>query len=140
MKIFHFQTKSYCSTDSTTSTACSNLSRCMGAVLETGQYADMTFLIAHGSESATTNESTAAPHASNCLLAHRVVLASRCDWFRRALTSGMKESIERLGYRQSRITFWLKVYCQCRNNKIQCHEKEPLKIDKTVNFDITMAF
>lgn len=29
------------------------------------------------------------------LQAHRVVVASRCDWFRRALLSGMKESINR---------------------------------------------
>lgn len=27
--------------------------------------------------------------------AHRVVIAARCDWFRRALLSGMKESIDR---------------------------------------------
>ena len=26
--------------------------------------------------------------------AHRVIIASRCDWFRRALLSGMRESIE----------------------------------------------
>ena len=28
--------------------------------------------------------------------AHRVVIAARCDWFRRALLSGMRESIDRL--------------------------------------------
>lgn len=27
--------------------------------------------------------------------AHRVVIAARCDWFRCALLSGMKESIDR---------------------------------------------
>jgi hypothetical protein len=27
--------------------------------------------------------------------AHRVIIASRCDWFRRALLSGMKESIDK---------------------------------------------
>ena len=32
---------------------------------------------------------------STVLKAHRVVVSSRCPWFRRALTSGMKESIER---------------------------------------------
>ena len=32
---------------------------------------------------------------STILKAHRVVVSSRCPWFRRALTSGMKESIER---------------------------------------------
>ena len=29
------------------------------------------------------------------MAAHRVVVASRCEWFRRALMSGMKESIDR---------------------------------------------
>ena len=29
------------------------------------------------------------------IAAHRVIVATRCDWFRRALLSGMKESIER---------------------------------------------
>ena len=28
--------------------------------------------------------------------AHRVIVAARCDWFRRALLSGMKEAIDRL--------------------------------------------
>ena len=28
--------------------------------------------------------------------AHRVIVASRCEWFRRALQSGMKEAIDRL--------------------------------------------
>lgn len=27
--------------------------------------------------------------------AHRVIVAARCDWFRRALLSGMKEAIDR---------------------------------------------
>lgn len=27
--------------------------------------------------------------------AHRVIVASRCDWFRRALLSGMKEDIDK---------------------------------------------
>ena len=80
----------------TASTAGTNLSKCMAAVLETGQYADMKFLVHDGSEPLMTDDSTADQDGSNCLRAHRVVLASRCDWFRRALTSGMKESIERL--------------------------------------------
>ena len=29
------------------------------------------------------------------ILAHRVVVAAHCDWFRRALQSGMKEAINR---------------------------------------------
>ena len=82
----------------TTPSASANLSKCMGTVLETGQCADMKFLICDGSEPVLTEGSTGDEDGSNCLRAHRVVLASRCDWFRRALTSGMKESIERLGH------------------------------------------
>ena len=77
------------------STASTNLSRCMGAVLETGQYADMKFLVHDGSEPLLREQSTADCDEGCCLRAHCVVLAARCDWFRRALTSGMKESIER---------------------------------------------
>lgn len=29
------------------------------------------------------------------IMAHRVIVSSRCDWFRRALLSGMKEAIDR---------------------------------------------
>jgi len=32
---------------------------------------------------------------STTIKAHRIIVSSRCPWFRRALTSGMKESIER---------------------------------------------
>ena len=32
---------------------------------------------------------------STIIQAHRVIVSSRCSWFKRALTSGMKESIER---------------------------------------------
>ena len=77
------------------STASTILSRCMGAVLETGQYADMTFLVHDGSEPLLTAELTPDHEEGCCLRAHRVVLAARCVWFRRALTSGMKESIEK---------------------------------------------
>ena len=64
----------------------------MGAVFKTGQYSDMKFLI---NQSLLAKDETADQDGASCLRAHRVVLASRCDWFRRALTSGMKESIER---------------------------------------------
>ena len=84
--------------DTTASTANTNLSKCMGAVLQTGQYADMKFIIRDACEPLLAEDSTADQNGINCLWAHRVVLASRCDWFRRALTSGMKESIERSDY------------------------------------------
>lgn len=33
---------------------------------------------------------------------HRVIVASRCDWFRRALLSGMRESIDKYVF----LAFW----------------------------------
>lgn len=76
-------------------TAPSILSKSMGALLQTGQFADMTFVICEGDGTATTADITPSMERSNSVSAHRVVVASRCDWFRRALTSGMKESIDR---------------------------------------------
>ncbi|XP_073245445.1 uncharacterized protein [Porites lutea] len=68
-------------------------------LLLSGDYADMSF----------TFDTTDLVHCSTCaeckhfskqnsraeIPAHRVIVATRCDWFRRALLSGMKESIER---------------------------------------------
>jgi len=56
-------------------------------ILNTLEGADMEFEIR---EVGPDNIST-----STILRAHRVIVSSRCPWFRRALTSGMKESIER---------------------------------------------
>ena len=68
-------------------------------LLLSGDYADMSF----------TFDTTDLVHCSTCteckrfskqnsraeIPAHRVIVATRCDWFGRALLSGMKESIER---------------------------------------------
>jgi hypothetical protein len=45
---------------------------------------------------ASAAEAVAAIPRKSCRIsAHRVILASRCTWFKRALLSGMKESIDR---------------------------------------------
>ena len=68
-------------------------------LLLSGDYADMSF----------TFDTTDLVHCSTCaeckhfskqnsraeIPVHRVIVGTRCDWFRRALLSGMKESIER---------------------------------------------
>lgn len=37
-----------------------------------------------------------APEIEKCTIrAHRVIVAARCDWFRRALLSGMREAIDK---------------------------------------------
>jgi hypothetical protein len=45
--------------------------------------------------------------------AHRVIVAARCDWFRRALLSGMREAIDRYP-----ITMHLDLYPNLCNNYI----------------------
>lgn len=38
----------------------------------------------------------ASPSEEKCVIkSHRVIVAARCDWFRRALQSGMREAIDR---------------------------------------------
>lgn len=68
-------------------------------LLISGDHADMRFIL----------DKTDLSHNASCaeckrisdeqksleIPAHRVIVATRCDWFRRALLSGMKESIER---------------------------------------------
>lgn len=41
-------------------------------------------------------ESEDAEKEETCIIkAHRVIVAARCDWFRRALLSGMREAIDK---------------------------------------------
>lgn len=76
----------------------SPLARSVMQLLISGDHADMRFIL----------NKTDLTHCSTCegfqgirnqntleIPAHRVIVATRCDWFRRALLSGMKESIER---------------------------------------------
>jgi len=42
--------------------------------------------------------------------AHRVIVAARCDWFRRALLSGMREAIDRY---PDAIHVYPSIYCSC---------------------------
>lgn len=52
--------------------------------------------VAAGSEAAESQGEAASSEPEVCSLkAHRVIVAARCDWFRRALLSGMRESIDR---------------------------------------------
>lgn len=76
----------------------SPLAQSVNQLLISGAHADMNFIF----------DKTDLSHYSACteckricdqnvmeIAAHRVIVATRCDWFRRALLSGMKESIER---------------------------------------------
>lgn len=51
----------------------------------------------HTTETPPAADNVAAPgEAEKCTIrAHRVIVAARCDWFRRALLSGMREAIDK---------------------------------------------
>ena len=67
-------------------------------LLISGDHADMRFILNKTdlSHNATCAECKRIIEQNSLeVAAHRVIVATRCDWFRRALLSGMKESIER---------------------------------------------
>ena len=67
-------------------------------LLISGDHADMRFILNKTdlSHNATCAECKRIIEQNSLeIAAHRVIVATRCDWFRRALLSGMKESIER---------------------------------------------
>ena len=54
-------------------------------LLESQQYADLCFVLP-----------STSPDAEPVIIhTHRVIVAARCEWFKRALLSGMKEAIDR---------------------------------------------
>ncbi|XP_068717142.1 BTB/POZ domain-containing protein 19-like [Montipora capricornis] len=72
----------------------SPLARSVMQLLVSGDHADLTFVL---NRADVTHCSTCAKYEANKseIPAHRVIVATRCSWFKRALLSGMKESIER---------------------------------------------
>ena len=67
-------------------------------LLISGDHADMRFILNKTDfcHNATCAECKRIIEQNSLeIAAHRVIVATRCDWFRRALLSGMKESIER---------------------------------------------
>ncbi|KAE8752100.1 hypothetical protein FOCC_FOCC001262 [Frankliniella occidentalis] len=83
----------------------SYISKQMLPLLSSGQGCDMVFEVistkdveSNGDQPTDTdshNSSTEPKHEVHILKAHRVIVAARCDWFRRALLSGMRETIDR---------------------------------------------
>ena len=77
----------------------SPLAQSVMQLLISGHHADMSFIfdkpdLAHWSSCAECKLLSKQADTLE-IPAHRVIVATRCDWFRRALLSGMKESIER---------------------------------------------
>ncbi|XP_067013462.1 uncharacterized protein [Anabrus simplex] len=86
----------------------SQLSKSAMQLLKSGQATDMVFevvpsqdtpdcVIDHSQGSAVEVSAVAEQESEEvCSIhAHRVIVAARCDWFRRALLSGMREAIDR---------------------------------------------
>lgn len=48
-----------------------------------------------GTENSDSMSSPAVEEEKFVIRAHRVIVAARCDWFRRALLSGMREAIDK---------------------------------------------
>lgn len=70
------------------------LARSVMQLLVSGDHADMKFEL---NKVDKTHCPTCAKYETNKveIRAHRVIVAARCSWFKRALLSGMKEAIER---------------------------------------------
>lgn len=79
----------------------SSLSKNALRLLHSGQLTDMEFEV-YGAPATTPNQTMEiSPDAIDLdnrvhtFRAHRVIVGSRCEWFNKALSSGMQESINR---------------------------------------------
>lgn len=97
----------------------STLSKLSLQLLQSGADTDMEFeIICPATECSAENgdDAAALPNEDEraVIKAHRVIVAARCDWFRRALLSGMREAIDKyvnflcLGLRSSHVYFCYK--------------------------------
>ncbi|KAG4075849.1 hypothetical protein HA402_003675 [Bradysia odoriphaga] len=77
----------------------STLSKNAIRLLHSGQFSDMEFEIivpaAPTKNSSSTQDDGSSQLQVHTFRAHRIIVASRCEWFHKALTSGMQESINR---------------------------------------------
>lgn len=63
------------------------------SLLGSDVHADMTFVLLP--VEVTSDVGVATPEVGVVIKAHRVIVASRCEWLKRALLCGMKEAIDR---------------------------------------------
>lgn len=85
----------------------SKLAKAMGELLASGVDADMCFevvtvteessdiVVDHTQGRRVESQSSEKMETRHLMKAHCAVIAARCDWFRRALLSGMRESIDK---------------------------------------------
>lgn len=55
----------------------------------------MEFEVVGGNFNPEQTDEGAMPDEKCIIKSHRVIVAARCDWFRRALLSGMREAIDK---------------------------------------------
>lgn len=75
----------------------SSLSKNALRLLHSGQLSDMEFEIQVNNSNSDhiINDDDDSPPEIHTFKAHRVIIAGRCEWFRKALLSGMQEDINR---------------------------------------------
>ena len=73
------------------------LARSLESLLSSSSYSDLEFIISEKTNAEGSGNDDGVT-SQVVLKAHRVIVATRCEWFRRALGSGMKESIDRFVY------------------------------------------
>lgn len=78
------------------------LSQGCNKLLASQDYSDMKFILASNNaplapshDDATTGGEDRTAVAGVVIPAHRVIVAARCEYFKRALRSGMKEAIDK---------------------------------------------
>lgn len=84
----------------------------------------MEFEIVVNSSSEEQSEDYQIEDERLTIKAHRVIVAARCDWFRRALQSGMKEAINKFVTQQNKwfsASNWTRFVCR----KIVIHDTTP---------------
>ncbi|XP_074026270.1 uncharacterized protein isoform X2 [Leptinotarsa decemlineata] len=85
--------KSLCSPKDANSSSLSQL--CL-QLLNAQKKTDMEFeIICNNLEQSENSNEAATPVEGYNIKSHRVIVAARCDWFRRALLSGMREAIDK---------------------------------------------
>lgn len=109
--------ESLCISPSATNSALSQFSL---KLLKSGFRTDMVFEVVN---STNGEHAEGSEVEEQCVIrAHRVIVAARCDWFRRALLSGMREAIDR--YVEFRNDYFYIITVTFRR-KITIHDSNP---------------
>ncbi|XP_025828986.1 uncharacterized protein LOC108743837 [Agrilus planipennis] len=92
----------------------SDLSKLAAKLMDDEDSTDMEFkVIVCANAQDVSEKESGVPDQNVCTLkAHRVIVAARCDWFRRALLSGMKEAIDKKIHIYDTNDFLFKIFLE----------------------------